>query len=163
MTRSILKLLIPVLVQIGWQSPAHAQISATRYIDDQGVEVIVNRNAAARNSLLAQPAQPAQPADGGLTSPAAGAPAVRAAPEPMLRISAAEQDRRDRDRIGILQEELATEARKYAAAMQRAQNAGNKTNKLSATDSQRLTQELYDHQKNIQALNSELRRTRSVQ
>ncbi|MBD8541232.1 hypothetical protein IFT74_02725 [Oxalobacteraceae sp. CFBP 8755] len=160
MTRSIFKLLIPVLVQIGWQSPAHAQISATRYIDDQGVEVIVNRNAAARNSLLAQPAQPA---DGGLTSPAAGAPAVRAAPEPMLRISAAEQDRRDRDRIGILQEELATEARKYAAAMQRAQNAGNKTNKLSATDSQRLTQELYDHQKNIQALNSELRRTRSVQ
>jgi len=35
----------------------------------------------------------------------------------MVRISAAEQDRRDRDRIGILQEELATEARKYAAAM----------------------------------------------
>jgi hypothetical protein len=35
----------------------------------------------------------------------------------MLRISAAEQDRRDRDRIGILQEALAFEARKYAAAI----------------------------------------------
>lgn len=65
--------------------------------------------------------------------------------------------------VGILQEELAAEARKYAAAMQRAQDAGNKAVKLSAGDSLRLTQELYDHQKNIQALNSELRRTRSVQ
>jgi hypothetical protein len=81
----------------------------------------------------------------------------------MLRISAAEQNMRDRDRVGILQEELAAEARKYAAAMQRAQDAGNKAVKLSAGDSLRLTQELYDHQKNIQALNSELRRTRSVQ
>lgn len=91
-------------------------MSAPRLIDDHGIEVIVNRNAAAPDSLLAQPGQAA---NDGLTSRPhpAGAPATRVVPEPMLRISAAEQDRRDRDRIGILQEALAFEARKYAAAI----------------------------------------------
>jgi HJR/Mrr/RecB family endonuclease len=38
-------------------SLAHSSISATRHIDDQGIDVIVNRNAAAPNSLLAQQAR----------------------------------------------------------------------------------------------------------
>jgi len=33
-------------------SLALSSISATRHIDDQGIEVVVNRNAAAPNSLL---------------------------------------------------------------------------------------------------------------
>lgn len=127
---------------------AAAQISALRYIDKQGIEVIVNRDAA-------------RPADLQVAQPSA-APAVKAVRDPKLQIATAEQDRRDRDRVGILQQELDSEARKYAALMQRSQ-PGPGAEKLSAADAQRLTEELYDRQKNIQSLNAELRRARSAQ
>jgi len=159
MIRPIFKLLALALLQLGVSAPAHAQISATRYIDDQGVEVIVNRDAPLRNSILAQPKE-SPPAPARASS---GDAAARTLHDPRLRISATEQDRRDRDRVGILRDELDAEARKYATAMQRMQDGGGKNLKLSAADTQRLTEELYDHQKNIQALNAELRRTRGVQ
>lgn len=128
---------------------AAAQISALRYIDKQGIEVIVNRDAG-------------RPADAAPVSVAT--PVVKAARDPKLQIAAAEQDMRDRDRIGILQQELDSEARKYAALMQRSQpGAGAGAEKLSAADAQRLKEELYDSQKNIQSLNAELRRARSAQ
>ncbi|WP_332878234.1 hypothetical protein [Massilia sp. S19_KUP03_FR1] len=127
---------------------AAAQISALRYIDKQGIEVIVNRDAPRPAELPG-----AQPA---------AVPAAKAVRDPKLQIAAAEQDRRDRDRVGILQQELDSEARKYAALMQRSQ-PGPGAEKLSAADAQRLTEELYDRQKNIQSLNAELRRARSAQ
>jgi hypothetical protein len=62
-----------------------------------------------------------------------------------------------------LKQELDDEARKYAAAMRRAKGASAAGDKLSAAEMQRLTEELYGHQKNIQSLNAELRRTRTAQ
>jgi len=38
-------------------SLAHSSISATHHIDDQGIEIIVGRNAAAPNSLLTHQAR----------------------------------------------------------------------------------------------------------
>lgn len=80
--------------------------------------------------------------------------------DPKLQVSAAEQARRDRDRVAILQQELDVEARKYEAAFQRAQGGGP-DNKPNADDAQRINEELYERQKNIQALTAELRRARS--
>lgn len=140
-----------------FSADAGAQIAARRYVDAQGMEVIVNRDAV-RGEEDGKVAAIGAPA----AARAAGAPllAARVMQDPKMRISAGEQDRRDRDRLGILQQELDNEARKYAAAMARAQQKG--ATPLSAADQQRLTEELYDHQKNIQALNAELRRVRAA-
>ena len=151
MTFSFMRVAIAALL-LAASSHAAAQISALRYIDKQGIEVIVNRDAGRPAELPGAPPA-AMPAP---------APAVKAARDPKLQIAAAEQDRRDRDRVGILQQELDSEARKYAALMQRSQ-PGPGAEKLSAADAQRLTEELYDRQKNIQSLNAELRRARSAQ
>lgn len=56
---------VPARAMTSRWSLAHSSIAATRQIDDQGIEVIVNRNAAAPDSLLAQPGQAA---NDGLTS-----------------------------------------------------------------------------------------------
>jgi len=128
-----------------------AQISAKRYTGPDGIEVIVNRDAPMPESV---------PAPQGRAPKKDPIQTASLALDPKLRISPAEQDRRDRDRLGILQQELEAESAKLAAAMARAQPTSAK---LSAAESQRLTEELYDHQKNIQALNAELRRTRAAQ
>lgn len=142
-----------------------APISATRYIDAQGIEVIHNRGAeaavaAASNADVSQAAGKVRSVD--------PVPVVRSKKptssdilyDSKLRVSAAEQGQRDRDRVGILEQELDAEARKYDAVVKRAQG-GTAPNKPSAADAQRINEELYDHQKNIQALNVELRRARA--
>lgn len=136
---------------------ATAQIAALRYIDKQGIEVIVNRDAGRPADAAAAPA----PAATSVVMPTVS-PALKTARDPKLQIAAAEQNMRDRDRIGILQQELDSEARKYAALVQRSQ-PGAGAEKLSAAYAQRLTEELYDRQKNIQSINAELRRARSAQ
>ena len=154
MNLSILRLAAGVLLTAA-AGHATAQIAALRYIDKQGIEVIVNRDAG-------RPADAAPaPAATSVVMPAV-APALKTARDPKLQIAAAEQNMRDRDRIGILQQELDSEARKYAALVQRSQ-PGTGAEKLSAADAQRLTEELYDRQKNIQSINAELRRARSAQ
>jgi hypothetical protein len=128
---------------------AAAPVSAARYIDAQGVEVIHNRDTEpAVGQVQALAPRSRKPPSGELLY------------DPKLQVSSAEQGQRDRDRVGILQQELEAEARKYEALVKRAQGAGA-TNKPSAADAQRMNEELYDHQKNIQALNAELRRARN--
>ncbi len=141
-------------VCLGAMGQAAAQIAANRYVDAQGVEVIVNRDAARTPDKAEIAGAPSKPADKGGLQPA------RLMLDPKLRISAAEQDRRDRDRVGILRQELEMEAGKYAALVQKTQPGAGK---LSAAETQRLTEELYAHQKNIESLNAELRRVRLTQ
>lgn len=141
---------------LGLAAHVHAgnqAISAARYVDAQGVEVIHNRNAELPMSAPA--------AQGSVTVAKAAAPtsaAVAATPvDPKLRVAPAEQALRDRDRVAILQQELETESRKYESAWMRLQGAKG-TEKPGAVATQRMNEELDDHQKNIQALHAELRR-----
>jgi hypothetical protein len=146
-----------LLLLLGGAGSASAQISATRYIDAQGVEVIQSRRASVPGTEAGAPPAPVPAA------PAAQARKVKPDNlmyDPKLQVSAAEQARRDRDRVAILQQELDVEARKYEAAFQRAQGGGP-DNKPNADDAQRINEELYERQKNIQALTAELRRARS--
>ena len=138
-----------LLLLLGGAGSASAQISATRYIDAQGVEVIQSRRAAVPGTEAGAPAAPARKVK-----------TDNLMYDPKLQVSAAEQARRDRDRVAILQQELDVEARKYEAAFQRAQGGGP-DNKPNADDAQRINEELYERQKNIQALTAELRRARS--
>ena len=136
---------------------AHVQagnqaISAARYVDAQGVEVIHNRNAELPLSVSA----PA-PATQGSVTVAKAAPLAAGPVDPKLRVAPAEQALRDRDRVAILQQELETESRKYESAWMRLQGAKG-TEKPGAVATQRMNEELDDHQKNIQALHAELRR-----
>lgn len=118
-------------------------ISPARYVDAQGVEVIHNRGA--------------EPAAGGQVTTPAVAPAIKPrGADPKLQVSAAEQQGRDRDRIAILQQELAAEVKALEAGFLRAKQA--KPDQLSAAESQRLTEDMDAHQKNILALHGELRR-----
>jgi hypothetical protein len=146
-----MKSILLLLLLLG-AGAANAQISATRYIDADGVEVIQNRSAAV--PVAASPKAPPVPV----------AHARKVNKDELLydakfNVSATEQAQRDRDRVAILQQELDTESRKYEAAYKRVQDsaAGNKP---SADEAKRMTEDLYDHQKNIQALNTELRRAR---
>lgn len=132
---------------------ANAQISATRYIDADGVEVIQNRAAAVPVAASAK-APPLAPV----------AYAKKVNKDELLydsrfNVSAADQAHRDRDRVAILQHELDTESRKYEAAYKRIQDSAAGNNP-SADEAKRMTEDLYDHQKNIQTLNAELRRAR---
>lgn len=141
-----MKIPFACLIWLWTGSAAALPVSATRYIDAQGVEVIHNRNVEAR-------AVPA-PADSGRTEPAKPLAMLY---DSKLRISPAEQDRRDRDRVGILQQELEAETRKYQELWQRAQTRRG-MEKPNAAQAQRMTEELYEHQTNIKALNAELKR-----
>jgi hypothetical protein len=113
-------------------------VSAVRYVDSQGVEVIHDRASA-------------KPAATTRTPPRAGAIAA-----PALQVSVAEQTARDLDRIAILEQELAAESQQYAGAAQRLQAAGP----TGAADTARLPSSSRRREGNIKALHAELRRTR---
>lgn len=151
------------LLSLGAAGLCGAQSSAVRYFDQQGVEVIVNRDAArdkpAQTDTPDNAARAVKPAG---RSGQSGLQNTGLALDPRLHISADEQKRRDRDRVGILQQELDFEAQAYAGLMKRAQGSPG-AEKPSAAQTQRLNEELYDHQQNIQSLTAELRRARSTQ
>lgn len=155
MTRFGLPLLalVPGLLPGAAAAAANAPVSAARYVDAQGVEVIHNRNAELPSGAAAAASAPAQGKIGSVRAQ----PASNAPPDPRLQISADEQQRRDRDRVAILQAELDVESRRYEAAWQRLQGGDNKN---GAAAVQRMNEELHDHQKNIEALHAELRRAR---
>lgn len=133
-------------------SAGAAPIAPARYIDAQGVEVIHNRGA--------EPAPAAVTGAGQITTPAEVAaprkPVASVANDARMKVSADTQRDRDRDRVAILKEELATEVRALEATFQRAKQAT--PDKLSAADSRRVTEEMYAHQQNILSLHGELRR-----
>lgn len=154
--------ILAFLFMLGWSMTATAQIEATRYIDAQGIEVIHNRNAGA-GSQVAKTTEDARVKVGPLVTPVIPSKvrqvASTSAQDPRMQISAGEQASRDRDRVAILQEELTLEAGKYADAFKRSQDKPE-GRKLSAAEIQRINEELYEHQRNIQSLHAELRRAR---
>jgi hypothetical protein len=122
------------------------KIAPARYVDAQGVEVIHDRGSSAPPR-----------------EDAAGAPGREAAPapaDPRLAIRPAEQARRDEDRIAILEQELKEESRAYADLL--GQAAGAARARPEPAQAARLNEQLVAHQKNIQALNQELRRARDM-
>lgn len=137
------------------------QARPQRYVDAEGVEIIQNRDpsrapaiAPARAGEIA-PARAGAVRSGGATTGAVG-PA-----DPKLQVSAAEQSARDRDRVAILREELAHETRKFEAAskelVQTQQSARSQPQTGDAL--RQLKEVLHMHQKNIESLTAELRRT----
>lgn len=143
-----MKYCLPVFLLLAGAATA-GPIAPARYVDAQGVEIIHNRSGA-----------PVAGEGGGVVTVAnATAPAVRPPSQPpvaKMQVSANEQQSRDRDRVAILQQELATEVRALEGAFQRAKQAV--PDKLNAADSRRVTEEMYAHQQNILSLHNELRR-----
>jgi hypothetical protein len=112
-------------------------VSAVRYVDSQGVEMIHDR------ASTKPPATASMPPRSTVSAPA-------------LQISVAEQAGRDLDRIAIFEQELAAESQQYANAAQRLHAA----RPAGAADTALLREELGRRENNIKALHAELRRTR---
>jgi hypothetical protein len=134
--------------------PAYADpVSSHRYIDAQGVEIIRGRNATTPASSMVS---------GGLVDLEAKPHATlarSAVGDPKLKIAPAEQAERDRDRIAILEQELQEESRAFVALSERA--AGKQGHVKRTPDELASAQgQLVQHQKNIEALNAELRLAR---
>jgi hypothetical protein len=130
---------------------------AQRYIDAQGVEVIHNRTVAVDTPAAAPMAGKRR---------AVAAPVAELAPasirvDARMRIPADEQARRDSDRIAILNQELMTEAKAYEAKW-KTLNAPGADAALPAPELARLKEEISGHERNIRALNAELRRTHAT-
>lgn len=128
---------------------AAGPIAPARYVDAQGVEVIHNRGEAAGLA-----------GEAGAVGGAVGSADTPARADPKLTIHPAQQAQRDADRIAILDQELQAESRAYADLWTRLYGA--RTAPPGSADAARLNAELAAHQKNIQALNAELRRARAT-
>jgi hypothetical protein len=129
---------------------AAGPIAPARYVDAQGVEVIHNRGEAAAGLA----------GEAGAVGGAVGSADTPARADPKLTIQPAQQAQRDADRIAILDQELQAESRAYADLWTRLYGA--RTAPPGSADAARLNAELVAHQKNIQALNAELRRARAT-
>lgn len=143
-----------ILLMAAWlPGCAHAQLAPERYVDPQGVEIIVNRNAV--NALPA-----AAPAAQGREKPAAPASTPALPAKASWRVPPDEQAQRDRDRVGILTQELDAEMRAFAD--KKALSDQQKISKTGGRDPARINEELHEHQRNIQAILAELRRAKAV-
>jgi hypothetical protein len=76
-----------------------------------------------------------------------------------LQIPAATQRSRDRDRLTILTQELASESEAFESKFKIMQTPALKA-KLNAQEAVRLQETLLDHEKNIRALHAEIGRAR---
>lgn len=139
-----LLLLLPVVTQ-------GSAVTAPRYLDAQGIEVIHGRNVPSPAKQTEAP-HPAPIVRGTKYEP----PSDGAPHDTRLQIGVAEQNARDRDRVGILQQELTVEMQEYQRAAKRLEEA--RRSKTGAEVLARIQEEANEHGKNIQALNAELRR-----
>lgn len=144
-------LAILILAFAAASANADDSISARRFIDAQGVEVIHNRTQAPAAGAVKQITDATERAGSvKLAAPAADGRDSR------FQVSAREQSARDLDRVAILEQELDKEMRAIAEISRlSAALAGTKP---SAPDSVRIKERMNDHQKNVAALQAELRR-----
>lgn len=154
-----MKTLALLLLALASGSAAAADtISAQRYVDAQGVEVIQNRSPAPAAGTIRQLSGATERAASVKLAAPAPASGVRDA---RFQVSAGEQARRDLDRVGILEQELNNEMRavgeitRLSAALAGSAPGGQ--------DQARVKERMNDHQKNIAALQAELRRARGGQ
>jgi hypothetical protein len=151
-----MKTLVLLLLALAAGSAAAADtISAQRDVDAQGVEVIQNRSPAPAAVTIRQLSGATERAASGKLAAQAPAAGVRDA---RFQVSAGEQAARDLDRVAILEQELNNEMRavgeitRLSAAL-----AGSAP---GTQDPARVKERMNDHQKNIAALQAELRRAR---
>lgn len=139
---------------------------ATRYTNNQGVEMIQNRpppvpapavpvtsQGIVQGREAAGPSPTAPPVVQGRT--AGEVPAVRDA---RFRVSAQDQKARDQDRVEILRQELTKELGDYEAKNKVLRNPDMKAS-LSDDQLSRLQETLQAHERNILDLNAEIIRT----
>lgn len=141
---------------------AYAQaVDAPRYINAQGVEVIQGRRAA-------KPAPAANLGDASgsdVSGPESGVQAMPKKVEPAramaasYQIAAGEQQQRDRDRLGILEEEMRAENVALESKIRVLQDPTMRA-KLDADQLKRLQETTLEHEKNIRALHSEIARAK---
>lgn len=149
-----MKTLAFVLLALAAGTAAAADsVSAQRYVDAQGVEVIQNRSPAGTAGAVKQLSGATErAASGKLAAPASG---VRDA---HFQVSAGEQAARDLDRVAILEQELNNEMR--AIAEMSRLSAALAGASPGTQDPVRVKERMNDHEKNIAALQAELRRAR---
>lgn len=123
---------LPALMSVA--VAGHAS-EAVRYRDERGIEIIGGRTTA-----MPTPVQ----------APASAPPAQRAALT-RWQIAPHQQQARDRERLAILRQELATEVAAMGAQVRHARS-------LDAEPQRRAREQLRRHQLNIDALHAEIRR-----
>ena len=149
-----MKFAILLVAALGSASAAAAEtISAQRYIDAQGVEVIQNRNLTVAVGAVKQVASTTERAPSGKL--ATMAPGLHDA---SFQVSSAQQATRDQERVRILEQELDNEMRALAETSRL--SAALTVTTHGAPESARVKERMNDHQKNIAALQAELRHTR---
>jgi len=130
---------------------ARAQsIEAPRYVNGQGIEVIQGRTTPA--AAAAEKKQDAAPRAAQAVRTVDGTAAVA---DPRMRVSVTEQRTRDKDRLAILNEELAREMGEYNSKS-KILNSPSMRDKLPPAELARVRELAADHEKNIQALMSEI-------
>jgi hypothetical protein len=129
-----------------------------RFVNAQGIEIIQPRAALVTGEAkLSAPGE--KPA--GKAAPGVVAASFVSASAEKLRVSAKEQQNRDKDRLTILNQELQAEMQAYQTKW-KAVHATNAKNALSAEDMAKLQQQVGDHENNIQALQAEIRRANNA-
>jgi hypothetical protein len=130
---------------------------ASRYVNSQGVEVIQGR----RQTSLDRVEQPAK-ANSASSEASAPVPGTRRqqATDEHFQISAAEQDKRDRDRLAILQQELMSEATDIQTKW-KVLNTPSLKATLSDEAAVRLRENIHAHESNLRALNTEISRVQA--
>lgn len=139
----------------------HAQsVDAPRYVNAQGVEVIQGRRVAppAPPAPVAEAGEKPAPAQASAAKPVARSADAQARPAG-YQIAAGEQQQRDRDRLGILNEEMRAENTALESKIRILQNPAMRA-KLDPEQLKRLQETTLEHEKNIRALTSEIGRAR---
>lgn len=122
----------------------------------QGIEIIQNRSAPARSAALIVAGTQGE---SGPSAPAVKGTIPGQPVDSSLIVSPATQAARDRDRLGILQQELLNEA----SVFQKKSNILRSPQllaKLGAEDIAGLKAALVDHESNLRALNAEISRVK---
>jgi hypothetical protein len=146
-------------VAIVASAPAQAQrIEAARYVNEQGVEFLVNRGAARPSDAvsastadtttpLRAKAVPANsgPDQGPLTAPPPGE----------RRVDVVQQTARDSERARILTQELLTEGQALEVK-RKALNSPRAQTDLNTEERQKLADDVQRHEANVKALDREL-------
>lgn len=143
-------------------APPSQATEAARYVNAQGIEVIqarANNPVADQSALNPTPvATPAPPRRSFSVANGAAniAQAFRVSNDPKLHISAREQSARDRDRLTILQQELMKELTAYEQKTRLLKRSAI-NGAMPKDEIDRLREVTIDHEKNIRALNAEIK------
>ncbi|MSQ58093.1 MAG: DUF4124 domain-containing protein [Betaproteobacteria bacterium] len=154
------KFIVTVLLSVSWSFAPAADIC--RYVDEDGRTVY--STVPLKNAKKVVCFKTAAPPPATAESPKREERSVESAPKP--KVDSSTQARRDNDRLGILQDELARERQlldeaRQALAEQEAARSGDERNYQRVLDRLKPYQDRVEqHQRNIDSLNKEINNLR---